>query len=106
MQKNQVLKPTPIHRQMTAPPPTNECLEVEHSTADILADLENYADRLRASTEQMAAWIVGSDVGSDVGSENSHAPSGINSRLGRLVSVVTFTEGVVIKLSSYLGVQS
>ncbi len=102
MQKNQVQKPTPIHRPMTAPPPANECAGNERSTADILADLENCADRLRASTEQMAAWIVGSDVGS----ENSPAPLGINRRLARLVSVVASTEDVVIKLSSYLGVQS
>ena len=102
MQKNQVLKTTPIPRPMTAPPPTNECVENERSTADILADLENYADRLRASTEQMAAWIVGSDVGS----ENSPVAPGINSRLERLVSVVASTEEVMVKLSSYLGVQS
>ncbi len=102
MQKNQVLKTTPIHRPMTAPPAANECAETERSTVDILADLENYADRLRASTEQMAAWIVDSDVGP----ENSPPPPGINRRLERLVSVVASTEEVIAKLSSYLGVQS
>ncbi len=102
MQKNQVQNPTPIHRPMTAPPPANEGGANERSTADVLAGLENCADRLRANTEQMAAWIVCSDVGS----ENSPVPPGINRRLERLVSVVMSTEEVVIKLSSYLGVQS